>query len=146
MPMNTRIVAAAVALTSMLAVMTTGTVAILDREHGATPDNQTSHGVTTLRAAIETQWLSPSDGRRSLESRSNALTQWLRARGGSVRIVSSSAELRTHAADGSRLPAPQARFERVLEIQVPSAVEIARAQNALLGPDASVAISARVGM
>ena len=144
--MNARIIAAAVALTSMLAVMTTGTVAILDREHGATPGNQTEREITTLRAAIETQWLSPSDGRRSLEARSTQLTQWLRARGGSVRIVSSNAELRTHAADGSRLPTPLARFERVLEIQVPRAVEIARAQNALLGPDASVAISAAAGI
>ncbi len=146
MPTNTRIIAAAIALTSMLAVMASGTVAILDRDQGAAPGDEADHGVTTLRAAIETQWLSPSDGRRSLEARSAALTQWLRARGGSVRVVSSSAQLRTHAADGTRLPAAQVHFERVLEIQVPRAVAVAQARGALFGPDASVAISATAGM
>jgi hypothetical protein len=145
MSTNTRIIAAAIALTSMLAVMTSGTVAVLDRDKGAAPSHEAGRGTTTLRAAIETQWLSPSDGRRSLEARSAALTQWLRARGGSVRVVSSSAQLRTHAADGSRLPAAQARFERVLEIQVPRAVAVAQARSALFGPDASVAISATAG-
>ena len=144
MATNTRIIAAAIALTSMLAVMTSGTVAILDRDRGAAPRDYANDG-TALRAAIETEWLSPSNGRRSLEARSAALTQWLRIRGGSVRVVSSSAQLRTHAADGSRLPAAQARFERLLEIRVPRAVPVAQARSALFGPDASVAISATAG-
>lgn len=145
MPTNTRIIAAAIALTSTLAVMSSGTVALLDREHGAAARHEADSGVTTLRAAIKTEWLSPSDGRRSLEERSAALSQWLSTRGGSARIVSSSAQLRTHAADGSRLPIAQARFERVLEIQVPRALATAQAQSALFGPDASVAVSATAG-
>jgi hypothetical protein len=140
MPTKAVLIAATMALTSMLAVMTSATVAILDRDTG-THLQPLVRSVTTLRAAIRTEWLSPADARRSLEARNTALAQWLRPRGGSMRVISSDGLLRTHGPDGLRLTNPQARFERVLEIEVPDDVEFAHAQRALLGPDGSVVVA-----
>jgi hypothetical protein len=142
MPANTRLMTtAAIALTSMLAVMTSATVAIIDRGTNLAQVATVDRSVTTLRAAIRTEGLSPADARRSLEARSAALAQWLRPRGGSMRVISSSGLLRTHGPDGLRLTSPQAYFERVLEIQVPDNIEFAHTQRALLGPDGSVVIA-----
>lgn len=145
MPVSTRVIAATIALTSMLAVMASGTVAILDHGPGAAQIDARDRSVTTLRAAIRTDWMNPVDARRSLEARSGALAQWLRARGGSVRNMGTSNRLRTHGPDGARLTNPLARFERIVEIQVPQGVEFAHTQRALLGPDGSVATAAADG-
>ncbi len=128
------------ALTSMLAVMASGTVAILDRGPDAAQIDARDRSVATLRAAIRTDWMNPADARRSIEARSAALEEWLRVRGGAVRDMGTSSLLRTHGADGARLTNPLARFERILEIQVPQDIEFAHAQRALLGPDGSVAV------
>ncbi|HZF26125.1 MAG TPA: hypothetical protein VEZ88_07670 [Steroidobacteraceae bacterium] len=143
MPANTRLIAGATALTAIIVVMASGAVALLDRASGASGKDP-RESVTTLRAAIRTQWLSPTNARRSLEARSAALSDWLRARGGTLRLVSSSALLRTRAMDGSRLAVPEARFEHIIEIRVPQAVELARARLALLGPDGTVGIATPV--
>lgn len=140
MPTKALLIAATMALTSMLAVMTSGTVAIPDRDTGAHVDPLVRN-VTTLRAAIKTAWLSPADARRSLEARNAALVQWLRPRGGSMRVISSNSLLRTHGPDGQRLTSPEARFERILEIDVPDDIEFVHAQRALLGPDGSVVVA-----
>jgi hypothetical protein len=145
MPTTTRLITAAIALTSMLAVMAGGTVAILDRGTEASHVDAPDRSFSRLRATIKTEWLSPVDARRSLEARSAALEQWLLARGGSVRIISSSAELRTHGPEGMRLTTPEARFERLLEIQVPEEVELAHTHRALLGPDGSVVMAGANG-
>jgi hemin uptake protein HemP len=142
---NTRLIAVAIAATSMLAVMAGGTVAILDRGTAMTKLGTSDPRVTRLRAAIRTEWLSPADARRSLETRSAALADWLQARGGAVRIISSETLLRTHGADGSRLAIPLARFERLLEVQLPEGIEMAHTQRALLGPDGSVVIASARG-
>jgi hypothetical protein len=120
--------------------MTAGSVANrAAQRHGDELATSSDAGVTILRAAIRTAWLSPADARRSLEARSRALADWLHARGGSLRVVSSDALLRTRAADGERLATAEARLERVIEIRVPRGVELAHARLALLGPDGSVA-------
>lgn|SRR5262245_3546662 len=142
---NTRLIAAAIAATSMLAVMASGTVAILDRGTAMTELSTPAQSVTRLRAAIRTEWLSPADARRSLETRSAALAGWLQARGGEVRTISSESLLRTHAADGSRLTIPLARFERIVEVQLPEGVELAQTERALLGPDGSAVIASARG-
>jgi len=136
MSANARLIAVIASLMSLIVIATAALVANGGPQaSGAQPDV----GVSTLRAAIRTQWLSPADARRSLEARSQALADWLHARGGTLRIVSSSAVLRTHAAHGERLAKAEARFERIIEIQVPHAVELARARLALLGPDGTIA-------
>lgn len=142
MPVSTRVIAATIALTSMLAVMASGTVAILDRGPDVAQIDARDHSVTKLRAAIRTDWMNPADARRSLEARSAALEEWLRARGGGVRDMGTSSLLRTHGANGARLANPLARFERILEIQVPQDIDFAHTQRALLGPDGSVAVAA----
>jgi hypothetical protein len=134
-------IAAAIAATSMLAVMASGTVAILDRGAAITEHDTPDQSVTRLRAAIRTEWLTPAAARRSLETRSAALADWLQARGGEARIISSGSLLRTHGTDGSRLATPLARFERILEVQLPEGVELAHTERALLGPDGSVVIA-----
>ena len=142
---NPRVMAAAVAATSMLAVMAGGTVAIRDRSAEMRVFTAPEQDVVRLRAAIRTEWLSPADARRSLETRSAALADWLHARGGEIRIISSESLLRTHNADGSRLATPLARFQRILEVQLPEGLELEQTQRALLGPDGSVAIASTRG-
>jgi hypothetical protein len=142
---SARLIAAAIALTSAMAVMSIGRVAIPDRSSGGKQFDTAAHGVLTLRAAIRTEWLSPADARRSLEARSTALSEWLRTRGGSVRVISSNSLLRTHDSDGQKLAMPRASFERILEIQVPREVGSAPAEHALLGRDGSVAIASGTG-
>src|SRR4030095_13140966 len=117
---NTRLIAVAIAATSMLAVMAGGTVVILDRGTAMTKLHTSDPSVTRLRAAIRTEWLSPADARRSLETRSAALADWLQARGGAVRLISSESLLRTHGADGSRPPLPPGRLPRAPECPPPS--------------------------
>jgi hypothetical protein len=75
--------------------------------------------MVTLRATVETDWLTPVEARRTLESRSTALANWLSTRGGTVRVLSNTSRLLTHAANGARLAAPRARFERILQVQLP---------------------------
>ena len=140
MSANARLIAATVTLVSIIAMVAAGTVVnrAETRHSGEQPANHDA-GMTTLRAAIRTTWLSPADARRSLEARSRALADWLHARGGTLRVVSSDAMLRTRAADGERLATAEARFERVIEIRVPRSVELAYARLALLGPDGTLA-------
>jgi hemin uptake protein HemP len=110
--------------------------------HGRDPRSRHCHDQAPH---VRSEWLSPADARRSLETRSAALADWLQARGGAVRIISSESLLRTHGADGSRLAIPLARFERVLEVQLPEGIEMAHTQRALLGPDGSVVIASARG-
>ena len=138
---STRLIATAIALTSVIAVMSSGRVAIPERSSGNKQLDTAAEGVLTMRAAIRTEWLSPADARRSLEARSAALSEWLRTRGGSVRVISSNSLLRTHDSYGQKLAVPRASFERILEIQVPREVGSAYAERALLGRDGSVAIA-----
>jgi hypothetical protein len=140
MPANARLIAAIVTLVSVIAVVTAGSIANLaGQRHSDEQAANSDAGVTILRAAMRTAWLSPADARRSLEARSRALADWLHARGGSLRVVSSDALLRTRAAGGERLVTAEARLERVIEIRVPRGVELAHARLALLGPDGSIA-------
>lgn len=142
MPGNTRVIAQALVLTAFIAVAASITFGLIGRDPGAQQSSvRPDAGFTTLRAAIRTQWLSPADARRSLDARSLALAQWLQARGGTLRTMSSSASLRTRAADGGRLAQPEARFERLIEIQVPHAVDLAQARLALLGPDGTIGVA-----
>jgi hypothetical protein len=142
---NPRLVAAAIATLSMLAVMAGGTVAILDRGTDMSGVTASDQNVTRLRAAIKTEWLSPADARRSLETRSAALADWLHSRGGELRIIGSESLLRTHNADGARLATPLARFERILEIELPGGLQLVQTERALLGPDGSVVIASTRG-
>jgi len=117
---NKRLIAAAIAVASMLGVAASRTGAVLDRGAPQAPANERGdYGMVTLRATVETDWLTPVEARRTLESRSTALANWLSTRGGTVRVLSNKGLLRTHAADGARLAAPRARFERILQIQLP---------------------------
>jgi hypothetical protein len=122
MPTSTRLLAAAIALTSMLAMVSAGRVAHLERDMGAARPDAPELSVTRVRTAIRTDWLNPADARSSLEARTAALAEWLHARGGSVQVISSTSLLRTHEPEGARLTTPEARFERIVEIELPDSI------------------------
>ncbi len=117
---NKRLIAAAIAIASMLGVAASRTGAVLDRGAPEPAANQRGdYPMVTVRATVETDWLTPAEARRTLERRSTALTNWLSTRGGKVRVLSNTSLLLTHAANGARLATPRARFERILQIQLP---------------------------
>lgn len=134
-----------IALTSMLGVMTSGMVARFDPATGEARPDVPRRSVTRLHVFIATEWLSPTRARSNLEARSTALKQWLRARDGSAQVLSSRSLLRTHGPDGGRLATPQARFERILEIQVPEQTALEHMPRALLGPDDKLAVAGDQG-
>lgn len=67
---------------------------------------------------VDTGWLPATEARRSIEELSATLDRLALEHDAGVRVLDSAAELRTRTAEGLRLAAPLARFERAYEFRV----------------------------
>ena len=102
MPISTRVIAATIALTSMLAVMASGTVAMLDRGPDVAQIDARDHSVTKLRAAIPDRLDESADASQSRGTWRCPGGNGCARGGGGVRDMGTSSLLRTHGANGAR--------------------------------------------
>lgn len=85
----------------------------------------------SFTGTVDTGWLPAAEARREIEELGAALDRLAVERGFGVRILDSNAQLRTRTADGTRLGAPLARFERSFEFRVPESGDLESLRSAL---------------